>query len=62
MPILVTDLAFAISDTPTLLFMEHCLDHWKDLILQLAPIVQDTGFQWLHTGLCVPWYVVLSVI
>jgi hypothetical protein len=30
MPILVTDLAFAISDTPTLLFMEHCFDHWKD--------------------------------
>ena len=31
-------------------------------ILHLAPIVQDTGFQWLHTGLCVPLYVVLSVI
>ena len=31
MPIHTTDVAFNIHDQPTLLFMEHCMEHWKDV-------------------------------
>jgi hypothetical protein len=31
MPIHTTDIAFDIRDQPTLLFIEHCMEHWKDL-------------------------------
>jgi len=31
MPIHTTPVEFSIRDPPTLLFMEHCLEHWKDV-------------------------------
>ena len=30
MPVLAARVDFAIQDTPTRRFMEHCFDHWRD--------------------------------
>jgi hypothetical protein len=33
MPIHTTPVEFSVRDGPTLLFMDHCMTHWKDVVV-----------------------------